>query len=453
MSAEARALLDTLMGPDRDAPLPPGTATAKRDQWNSAQRRGNKKSCYDRDICPLYCAWGVDVYELFTNTKSDLGPNPNVVQEDAREEYLSLPEHEKNRLGYELMLYRKLTDLVRNCDRVIARNKEKLRAEIAKNAKVRGAAPSVTSIDPVTAVKDEMLIETAECIADIEMNENQVESLVIELFHLETNEKELYLKLCEFRKELDTATNADGSDNHVEGDTNGDNHDANASKNDELGGDTIANDSIDSSFPLKETSDKKISLSMVDGNISNEILGIEKELFGLFSKKQAILSSIASITCNKLVPLRDTLFNLQKQLHYVRSDTASDKSVCEISGNFMSSRDADERIAAHYAGKQYVGWKMVREKLRELQKKYPGGYNMSAHVISAPLSNGGGHWANPLPDKYPPRGPPPMERDSWPRGPPFPSSPGRIPGGRRARSPERWERDRANHGDDRRYRR
>lgn len=36
----------------------------------------------------------------------------------------------------------------------------------------------------------------------------------------------------------------------------------------------------------------------------------------------------------------------------------------------MSSRDAEERIAAHYAGKQYVGWKMVRDKYRELHQKY-----------------------------------------------------------------------------------
>lgn len=36
------------------------------------------------------------------------------------------------------------------------------------------------------------------------------------------------------------------------------------------------------------------------------------------------------------------------------------------------SRDAEERIAAHYAGKQYVGWKAVRTKLAELEKKFRG---------------------------------------------------------------------------------
>jgi hypothetical protein len=71
----------------------------------------------------------------------------------------------------------------------------------------------------------------------------------------------------------------------------------------------------------------------------------------------------------QLPPLRDNTDNLLRQLQYLRSDTSTDKIVCEVSGNFMSSRDADERIAAHYAGKQYVGWKLVRDKLKELQKR------------------------------------------------------------------------------------
>ena len=61
---------------------------------SGAAPRGRKKSCYDNDVCPLYCAWslssqenptwaetvaanegagGIDVFDLFTNTKSDIG--------------------------------------------------------------------------------------------------------------------------------------------------------------------------------------------------------------------------------------------------------------------------------------------------------------------------------------------------------------------------------------------
>jgi hypothetical protein len=85
-------------------------------------------------------------------------------------------------------------------------------------------------------------------------------------------------------------------------------------------------------------------------------------------KKLDVLLQIQSLSL-QLPALRDTTDNLMRQLQYLRSDTATDKIVCEVSGNFMSSRDADERIAAHYAGKQYVGWKLVRDKLKELQKR------------------------------------------------------------------------------------
>ena len=59
-----------------------------------------------------------------------------------------------------------------------------------------------------------------------------------------------------------------------------------------------------------------------------------------------------------------------KQLGYFGKSMSADKHVCKVSGNLMSSRDADERLAAHYAGKQYIGWNMVREKLAVLREKY-----------------------------------------------------------------------------------
>ena len=33
------------------------------------------RSCYDQDIDLSHCVRGIDVYELFVNTKSDLGQN------------------------------------------------------------------------------------------------------------------------------------------------------------------------------------------------------------------------------------------------------------------------------------------------------------------------------------------------------------------------------------------
>jgi hypothetical protein len=42
-------------------------------------------------------------------------------------------------------------------------------------------------------------------------------------------------------------------------------------------------------------------------------------------------------------------------------------SVCEVSGNFMSSKDNDERMRAHFEGKQYQGWRECRDRLKQLQ--------------------------------------------------------------------------------------
>merc|ERR1712025_470558 len=44
--------------------------------------------------------------------------------------------------------------------------------------------------------------------------------------------------------------------------------------------------------------------------------------------------------------------------------------VCEISGVFINNTDNEARRADHYNGKQYLGWKAIRDKLRELQNRF-----------------------------------------------------------------------------------
>ena len=45
--------------------------------------------------------------------------------------------------------------------------------------------------------------------------------------------------------------------------------------------------------------------------------------------------------------------------------------VCDVSGNFMNSTDNGERLRCHFEGKQYQGWKLIRDKLKELKKQNP----------------------------------------------------------------------------------
>jgi len=432
MASEARAMLDALMGSDRDTSLPVGaSASGANDGDIWAGSRGNKKSCYDRDICPLYCAWGVDVFDLFTNTKSDLGQNPYTTQDDAREEFLSLPDHEKDRLGYEHILYRKLGDLVRGCDRIVTRNKDKLRVEVAKAARARGADGN--RIDPVTEVKEEVLLETAECMVDLELREEEVAQMVEKLVQLDNEWKELWKKLKLLRNaENDEKENpsVNKSTDQIpiietesmygksENDKKGDESAKEVNHENGTGEEVISKESTEvaNKSEIEHHMAKDEETNKVDTKVEvfgNDQLTIKKDenercgvaitqtageegaeknmeetkpkvcildsenieelmikLYSVSSEQQKLISSLTTITSQNIMPLRENLQGLQKQLYYIRTDTSSDKTVCEISGNFMSSRDAEERIAAHYAGKQYVGWKMVRDKYRELHLKY-----------------------------------------------------------------------------------
>ena len=129
---------------------------------------------------------------MFTNTKSDIGPNPYRVDDHAREEFANLPDHEKRRLGYEDMLARKLQDLVRQCDRTVMRNKEKLRREVAQAMKQRTeGAGRGNREDLIVTVNEEMLEKCASNVAQATLIEEDMASLVEKIERLEQEEKDL----------------------------------------------------------------------------------------------------------------------------------------------------------------------------------------------------------------------------------------------------------------------
>lgn len=129
------------------------------------------------------------------------------------------------------------------------------------------------------------------------------------------------------------------------------------------------------------------------------------ELGAILLEKQAVVVDVANLI-SQVSPLQETVEAQERNLNHVKSDITTDKTVCEVSGNFMSARDADERIAAHYAGKQYVGWKLVRDKFAQLLKQY-GKYGPPPPG-RGPLPPGmGGNAGGPPPPSHlpaPPRG-------------------------------------------------
>lgn len=41
-----------------------------------------------------------------------------------------------------------------------------------------------------------------------------------------------------------------------------------------------------------------------------------------------------------------------------------------VAGNILSTAENEERIRCHFQGKQYLGWKAVRDKLKELKERF-----------------------------------------------------------------------------------
>ncbi|KAL3936649.1 MAG: hypothetical protein SGBAC_008080 [Bacillariaceae sp.] len=361
-AAEAKALLDQLMGADRNAPLPPGTALPrKRGQaagGDALLLPGKRhKSCYDRDICPLYCAWGVDVYDLFVNTKSDIGPNPNTADDAAKKEFQSLPQHEKDRMGYEHFLFNKLGELVQQCDRTVSRNNEKLNKELHRQLQKRGGQDYVIDVD-----------EGA--VEQLCRNEIMVELLM--------NDVEAALKvLADMKRKEEGLTKTLNAKLKVKKEAN-DSEEAAAIKEEE------EDNEGESSTKVKEE-EKESEDKQEDGkeNGPPEPSQESIELGKVTMEKQKVLCDIANML-SQLGPLQEGVEQQERNLNHVKSDITTDKTVCEVSGNFMSARDADERIAAHYAGKQYVGWKLVRDKFGEMLKKH-GRYGPPP-----PMRGGGG---------------------------------------------------------------
>jgi LUC7 N_terminus len=392
-NAEARSLLDQLMGADRDAPLPSGAAlprNSKRPLGSGTDGGGGmilpssnrKKSCYDRDIDPLYCAWGLDVYDLFVNTKSDLGLNPYTVDEAARKEYLSLPKEEQDRLGFDGQLFVKLQELVQHCDRTVARNQDKLNRELQRQSQKRGGHDYVVDVNEgaveellrteirVQEMKSD-LKEALETLSQVRANEEAI---------LEEQRQEQKKKLLSEKPNVGSATEEDENDPSSGAVAVANNEESQIKVEGTLA--AAINDAHMSSeqVPVKTES----TLYMLDkagvkedgpggdeftnDGVTGNNAALE-ELGRLTLVKQGLLCQIANIM-SQIGPLEDSIEIQYKNLNYVKSDTTTDKTVCEVSGNFMSARDADERIAAHYAGKQYVGWKLVRDKFQELVKKY-----------------------------------------------------------------------------------
>lgn len=443
--AEARALLDQLMGGERNAPLPKGAALPRKRKDGGSDGMlllpgKRSKSCYDRDICPLYCAWGVDVYELFVNTKSDIGPNPYKPDDSARQEFINLSKHEQERLGFEHLLFNKLGELVSSCDRTVQRNQEKLNKELQRQLQKRGGHDYVMDVDEEAVeqlcrnqikLKEKMeeLGKALENLTSIRKKEDAIMTKTAE-----EDEKTKESVKQEEAKQGDIIKVEEGTkeENGVKEETEGSKTDAPVKTEEQ----PISSENEAKPDGGDETSKNKEEDEAAAPAAPKPPSKQALELGAILLEKQAAVVDVANLI-SQVSPLQETVETQERNLNHVKSDITTDKTVCEVSGNFMSARDADERIAAHYAGKQYVGWKLVRDKFTQLLKQY-GKYGPPPPGRSPPPPGVGGSGPPPHLPSAPPRGG--EGRGGGWRGGPDDRGRSGPPGGGRRNPGGRWER-------------
>uniref|UniRef100_A0A6B2LFN0 Uncharacterized protein n=1 Tax=Arcella intermedia TaxID=1963864 RepID=A0A6B2LFN0_9EUKA len=107
---EQRRLLDALMGLDRDGDT----------------REGSMKHFTDRDVCKFYIA-GLCPHDVFTNTRKEMGVCPNLHSDPLKIVYDTLDDEKKKEYPYETDLATTLDEIIRECDRAILRQEQKLK--------------------------------------------------------------------------------------------------------------------------------------------------------------------------------------------------------------------------------------------------------------------------------------------------------------------------------------
>eukprot|EP00467_Chlorarachnion_reptans_P024378 CAMPEP_0114500446 /NCGR_PEP_ID=MMETSP0109-20121206/7966_1 /TAXON_ID=29199 /ORGANISM="Chlorarachnion reptans, Strain CCCM449" /LENGTH=331 /DNA_ID=CAMNT_0001678103 /DNA_START=71 /DNA_END=1064 /DNA_ORIENTATION=+ len=105
-----RALLDQLMGKERNASF--------------EEREKMQRHFWDDDVCKYFLV-GLCPYELFKNTKSDLGEYDKLFDMRAKTEWDNLSQEDKDKYPYQWDLMDFLKRLIEDCNRRIQRNKER----------------------------------------------------------------------------------------------------------------------------------------------------------------------------------------------------------------------------------------------------------------------------------------------------------------------------------------
>lgn len=185
-----RAILDELMGKDRDLP--------RKERIKLQKHFDSSEVCkyYLLDFCP---------HDLFPNTKSDLGPCKKRHDQYFKQQFMKDSNRESYQIKYEEMLMDFLEELIAEVDNKMKKSLERIEAPLPETEKPKDVMDQIRLID----MKIQELLEAAEKFGEVgRIDDSEIVMRQIDRLKEQRNElnafsehplmmKEKQMKVCE----------------------------------------------------------------------------------------------------------------------------------------------------------------------------------------------------------------------------------------------------------------
>jgi len=307
---QARALLDQLMGEERDGEV-----------------KTPKYKYYDPEVCQCFLE-GICLQKVFNNTKLDNGPCHLAHDVKLRSEYLK--KKADGRDNFEPNVRNELKRSIDECDRKIQRSVKRLEDEGAtcdvmlSVASLVASNPQVDQIVGQIREKNKEVLDTWLVEKDADKEKREAAEEEIEAFRAQRAALEA---TCLIEKGF---------------------------------GETLPK-----SLEVIEL-ESKITAKLSEA----EALGEQGEVDAMNEAMAEVEQLKAAKTQAEKNPLKAPMPPAQEN---ERGQKARELRVCDICGSFISIRDNDQRLQDHFAGKLHIGYTIIRDRLREIDENRRSG--------------------------------------------------------------------------------
>jgi len=302
---QARALLDSLMGEERDGEV-----------------KTPKYKYYDPEVCQCFLE-GICLQKVFNNTKLDNGPCHLAHDVKLRSEYLK--KKADGRDNFEPNVRNELKRSIDECDRKIQRSVKRLEDEGAtcdvmlSVASLVASNPQVDEIVGQIREKSKEILSTYLVEKDGDKEKREAAEEAIETFRAQRAAVEA---TCLIEKGF---------------------------------GETMPK------------SQEVIELeTQITAKLSEaEALGEQGEVDAMNQAMAEVEQLKVAKTQAANNPIKAPMPPAQEN---ERGQKARELRVCDICGSFISIRDNDQRLQDHFAGKLHIGYTIIRDRLHEIDE-------------------------------------------------------------------------------------